>query len=484
VPARSGERGSTFRSLRHRNFRLFFGGQLISQIGNWLTLLAQVLLVLELTDNGLAIGVLTACQFLPVLLFGPWAGLIADRSDKRHLLLVTQSFAMLQSFALAALAFSGSPPVWSIYLVAMAGGLCTAFDNPTRRSFVVEMVPEDHVNNAVSLNSAMMTGSRVVGPALAGALIYFVGYGWTFAVDGLSYLAVLAGLWAMRPEELRTAPVTPRSKGQVRAGFRYVSRVRELWVPLVMMGIIGTFSFNFSVVLPLFVTRSLGSTTTMYTILWSVVSVGSVVGALLAARRTDIAVRDVVVAAAAFGATMVVLAVMPNLGFAFPAGLLLGGASIAFMTASTTIVQVKADPSMRGRVLALQSMVFLGSTPIGGPILGVVCDEVGARAGVALGGCAALAAAALGWRIDGAHRAQVALGGVGDASAVEATRLATVRSGEGDRPAVGAPVVVSQTATRLQGRGPAPSGRFRTLRRFAPMAAHAPLAGPRRRLHE
>jgi MFS family permease len=386
---------------------------MISQIGNWLTLIAQSLLVLELTDNGLAVGLLTACQFLPVLLIGPWAGLVADRSDKRRLLMVVQSLAMLQSFALAALAFSGSPPVWSIYLVAMAGGFCTAFDNPARRSFVVEMVPEDHVNNAVSLNSALMTGSRVVGPAAAGVLIYFFGYGWTFAIDGLSYLAVLAGLWAMRPQELRAAPVTPRAKGQVRAGLRYVSGVRELWVPLVMMAIIGTFTFNFSVVLPLFVTRSLESTTTMYTVLWSVVSVGSVVGALAAARRTEIAVRDVVVAAAAFGATMLLLAAVPSLPLAFPAGLLLGGASIAFMTASTSIVQVKADPTMRGRVLALQSMVFLGSTPIGGPILGVVCDTLGARAGVALGGTAAVAAAALGWRIERAHRSGRAARSVG-----------------------------------------------------------------------
>lgn len=400
-----GTAAEMFRSFSVRNFRLFFAGQLISQVGNWLTMVALALYVLHLTGNGLAVGIMTACQFLPVLLFGAWAGLVADRSDKRRLLMVVQSFAMLQSFALAALAFSGGPPLWSLYLVALAGGFATAFDNPARRAFVVEMVPEDHVNNAVSLNSAMMMGSRVVGPALAGVLILFFGYGWAFLVDGLSYVAVLAGLYAINSAELRSAPVTSRAKGQVREGLRYVAGVRELWVPLVMMAIIGTFTFNFQVVLPLFVTRTLGGTSTTYTILWSVVSVGAVAGALIAARRTDRTVRDVVVAAAAFGVGMLALAASPALWFAFPAGVLMGFTSITFMTASTAIVQIRSAPQMRGRVLALQSMVFLGSTPVGGPLLGLICDLAGARTGVVIGGVAALAAAAWGWRIERSSRA-------------------------------------------------------------------------------
>src|SRR4249919_3339729 len=170
----------TFRSLRSRNFRLFFGGQLISQVGNWMTLVAQTLLVLSLTDSGIALGMLAVAQFGPVLILGPWAGLVADRSDKRRLLLVVQSVAMLQSFALAALAFSGNPPVWSIYLVALVGGVTIAFDNPARRAVVTEMVPESDVQNAVSLNSALMTSSRVIGPALAGLLVATVGFGWCF----------------------------------------------------------------------------------------------------------------------------------------------------------------------------------------------------------------------------------------------------------------------------------------------------------------
>src|SRR3954454_3163106 len=179
----------TFKSLHTRNFRLFFFGQFISQIGNWLTLVAQTLLVLDLTNSGVAVGMLTACQFAPVLLFGAWTGLTADRSDKRTLLLIVQPFAMVQSFPLAALAFSGNPPVWAIYAVAACGGLALAFDNPARRAFVVEMVPEEDMQNAVSLNSAQMTSSRIFGPALAGLLASTVGFGWCFTVDGLSYIA-------------------------------------------------------------------------------------------------------------------------------------------------------------------------------------------------------------------------------------------------------------------------------------------------------
>src|SRR4051812_5853447 len=197
-----GAANDTFRSMRVRNFRLFFSGQLISQIGNWLTMIAQTLLVLHLTKNGLAVGLLVGCQFLPVLVLGAWSGLVADRSDKRKLLMIVQTFAMAQSFVLAALAFMDHPPLLAIYGVALAGGVATAFDNPARRAFVVEMVPVEDVQNAVSLNSALMTGARIVGPALAGLLVTTVGYGWCFTVDGLSYIAVLIGLYLMNPAEL------------------------------------------------------------------------------------------------------------------------------------------------------------------------------------------------------------------------------------------------------------------------------------------
>jgi MFS family permease len=389
-------RGDTFRSLHTRNFRLFFAGQLVSQVGNWLTMVAQTLLVLKLTGSGVALGLLAATQFAPMLVLGPWAGLVADRSDKRKLLMVVQTIAMVQSFALAALAFTGDPPLLAVFAVSAVGGFTVAFDNPARRSFVVEMVPEDQINNAVSLNSALMTSSRIVGPALAGLLVSTVGFGWAFAVDGISYVAVLAALGMMRSDELRQAPAAPKAKGQVREGFRYMRSVPDLWVPMVMMAIIGTLAFNFQVVFPLLVTQDLGGSDTEFTVLFSIVSVGSLVGALGTARRRSIDVRLVATAAVLFGVPMAAMVVAPTMVVACLVGLGVGLGSIAFLTSSTAIVNIKTDPGMRGRVLALQGMVFLGSTPIGGPIVGWICETWGARTGLAVGAVACLGAGAWG----------------------------------------------------------------------------------------
>jgi MFS family permease len=384
--------GETFRSFHVRNFRLFFSGQLISQVGNWLTLVAQTLLVFHLTHNGVAVGGLAAAQFGPVLILGPWAGLVADRSDKRKLLLIVQMIAMAQSFTLAALAFSGHPSVLAIYGVALVGGMTVAFDNPARRAFVVEMVPIEDMQNAVSLNSALMTSSRIVGPAIAGLLITTVGYGWCFLADGISYFAVLAGLWMMRTEELRPAPITLKAKGQIREGLRYARSVPELWAPLVMMAVVGTLSYNFQTVFPLFAARDLHGSTTTFTFLFSIVSVGALIGALYTARRTSTSVRDVAVASLAYGAAMTLMAFAPNQWAAYGFGVLLGMASITFLVASTAIVQMRATPEMRGRVLALQAMLFLGSTPIGGPIVGWISQEYGARYAIGVGAAAALGA--------------------------------------------------------------------------------------------
>jgi MFS family permease len=386
----------TFKSFEYRSFRLFFTGQTISQVGNWMTQIALALFVLELTKDGVAVGFLVACQFLPVLLIGPWAGLLADRSDKRRLLLRTQSMAMLQSFALAGLATMDHPPIAGLYALAMVGGLATALDNPARRSFVVEMVPEEHVQNAVSLNTALMTGSRIFGPALAGLVIATAGYSWAFGIDAVSYIAVLWSLWRINSDDLRPAPPAARGKGQVREGIRYMRSVPELRISLVMMAIVGTLAFNFSVVLPIFVTRSLDGSPAQFTLLFSALSVGSMAAALWAARRSVIRLRHIVVDSFAYGGALLGLAAMPNLAAAFPVALFVGGSSVVFMTTSTTLLQLRATPSMRGRVLALQAMVFLGSTPIGGPILGWVCEHLGARAGLVVGGGACLAAGTYG----------------------------------------------------------------------------------------
>lgn len=402
---------ATFRSFRTRNFRLFFGGQIVSQVGNWMTLVAQTLLVLHLTGSGVALGVLAAAQFGPILVLGPWAGLVADRSDKRRLLITVQVIAMAQSFALAALAFLADPPIVGIYLVALVGGLTVAFDNPARRAFVTEMVPRDDIPNAVSLNSALMTGSRIIGPALAGLAVSTVGYGWAFVADGVSYVAVLLAYGLMRSGDLHRADPAPRGKGQVREGFRYARANRDLWVPLVMMAVVGTLSYNFQVVFPLFATRDLGGSGATFTVLFSVMSVGALVGALAVARRTRISLRTVALTSIAFGIPMAVMVVVPNLTVALPVAFVVGLGSISFLTASTAIVQTHSSQEMRGRVLALQAMVFLGSTPIGGPILGWISETFGARWGVAVGAAAALGAGM--WGLAVARRPEVPLSPVG-----------------------------------------------------------------------
>lgn len=388
--------GDTFRSLRVRNFRLFFLGQFVSMTGSWMTMVAQTLLALDLGASGITLGLLAACQFGPVLLISPLAGTVADRSDKRRLLLLIQSGAMVQSALLGLMVLTGNASLAVIFPLAAIQGVLTAFDNPTRRAFVVEMVPSDDVANAVSLNSALMTGSRVLGPALAGLGVTTVGYAWVFLIDSASYIAVLGGLLAMSvPELFRPAP-RARGKGQIREGLRYVTSHQDLLIPMVMMAIIGTLAFNFSVTMPLLVTGPLNGSPASFTWLLSVMSLGSVIGALATARRREVPASHVLWSAVLFGVGMTALALVPNLVLAFPMALLTGLGAIGFMTSSTAIIQMFGDPGYRGRVLALQSMVFLGTTPLGGPLVGWVADIFGPRAAVLLGGLACLGAAAWG----------------------------------------------------------------------------------------
>ncbi len=277
----------TFASLHYRNFRLFFLGQIVSNSGNWLTMVALVLLVLDRTDSGVAVGLLSACQFAPILLFSAWGGVLVDRFNKRRLLYITQSLEMAQSFVLAGLAFMHEAPLILFYLAAIAGGCFLAIDNPVRRSMVNEMVPADDVPNAVTLYSAMINFSRIVGPLIAGVLVVSVGYGWCFTLDALSYITVLVSLSMMRASELRQLPITPRAPGQIRAGLRYIVSVPDLWIPFAMLLIIGTISYNFSVVLPLFIVKGLHESKSAYTYVYAAFSTGGLLGALLVARSID-----------------------------------------------------------------------------------------------------------------------------------------------------------------------------------------------------
>jgi MFS family permease len=386
----------TLSSFRSRNFRLFFIGQTVSNTGNWLTLVALTLLVLHRTGSGVAVGVLSACQFGPILLLSAWAGVIIDRHDKRTLLYITQTLEMLESIALAVLAFMHHAPLISFYVTAAVGGCLLAFDNPVRRTFVNEMVPTDDVPNAVTLYSAMVNISRIVGPAIAGLLIVTVGFGWCFTIDAISYLTVLVALGMMRTSELRRVAVTPRGSGQVRAGLKYIAHVPELWITFVMLLIIGTISYNFTVVFPLFVEKGLHGNDAAYTLVYSAFSVGGLIGALSVARRTVVSIRTVAFGSACLGAAMLVLSVVPNIAFAIVVAVGVGAASVAYMTATTALAQVRSDQEMIGRVLAVQTVLLIGTTPIGGPILGAISDAAGARWPVVLGGIAALCAAAFG----------------------------------------------------------------------------------------
>jgi MFS family permease len=392
---RAGVRGR-IRALRTRNFRLFFFGQLISNSGNWLTMVALTLLVLHLTNSGVAVGLVAACQFGPILVLSAFAGLIADRSNKLRLLKFTQTGEMFQSFALAALAFMHHPPLAALYGTALAGGVLLSLDNPVRRSFVTEMVPEEDVANAVTIYSALVNASRIFGPALAGLLVVTAGYGWCFTLDAISYLAVLAALFMMRTDELRPVPITPRGKGQVREGMRYVRSLPELWIPFVMLGVVGTLSYNFTVVFPLFVEHGLGGGDAAYTLVYTVFSAGALVGAFIVADRRKVGVDNIVRGAFAFGLSELLLAFAPSVPATFPIVAVVGFSSIAFMTATTAIVQVRADPRMHGRVLALQTVLLVGTTPIGGPIMGAIADATNARVPLVIGGAAALGAALFG----------------------------------------------------------------------------------------
>ncbi|HEX7368562.1 MAG TPA: MFS transporter [Candidatus Saccharimonadales bacterium] len=389
--------GATFSSLKHRNFRLYFTGQIVSNTGNWLTNIALTLLVLQLTHSGLAVGALAACQFGPILLLSIWGGAVADRSDKRRLLLLTQSLEMAESAGLAVLAFMPHPPLAGFYALAIAGGMFLALDNPLRRSFVSEMVPDKDVANAVVIYSTIVNLSRIFGPLLAGLLIVTVGYGWCFSADAVSYLAVLACLILMNPHELYRHHPGPRGKGEIRAGLRYVLAEPTLWISFTMLLIIGILSYNFSVTLPLFVTDGLHKSNTTYTIIYSTMSAGSVVTALIIAHRKLVQLRHAVIGAAALGVSMLALAISPNVIAAALVCIFIGVASILYTTSTTALIQITSKPHMRGRVLALQSVLLIGTTPIGGPLLGWVADKSGGRTPLILGGIASIVAAGIGY---------------------------------------------------------------------------------------
>ncbi|HET7631156.1 MAG TPA: MFS transporter [Gemmatimonadaceae bacterium] len=386
----------TLESLRIRNFRLFFIGQSISNVGNWLTNVALILFVLRLTGSGLAVGLLAAAQFGPMLFLSAWAGAVCDRVDKRRALYVTQGLEMAQSVGLAVLAFMPHPSVAALFGLAVFGGVLLAFDNPLRRAFVPEMAGDDALPNAVVLYSIIISGSQVFGPALAGLLTTTVGYGWAFTIDAASYIAVLASLAMMRPAELYRTQVAPRSGHEIREGIAYVLSLPFLWISFAMYAVVGIFSFNLRVALPLLVVGPLHSTDVAFTILYSVVSIGGVVGALVVAARRFVQLRHVIIGSTMLGVALLLLAVTPSVAVAVPAAFLVGAASVVYSTATTAVAQVGTRRTMHGRVLALQTAIMGGTALVGGPAVGHLGDRFGGRAPILVGGVVCLLAAAFG----------------------------------------------------------------------------------------
>jgi MFS family permease len=374
----------TFRSLGVRNYRLYFFGQIISMSGTWMQSVAQAWLVLELTGSGIALGAVTALQFLPTLVLGPWGGLVADRVDKRKLLVWTQSASALLALALGLLTVTNAVTLWMVYALALGLGLVTMIDMPTRQTFVMEMVGREHVTNAVSLNGVIVNASRIVGPALAGALIATVGVGICFLVNSVSYLAVIAGLLMMRSGELQRARTTSRQRGQLRAGLRYVWRTPALRTPLLLMAVVGAVAYNFSVVLPLMVRFVFHAGAGAFGGLFSVMGAGAVVGGLAVAAWGKASRGLLAGAAIALGAFLALAAVAPTLHFELVAMLPIGVASTAFIAMSNSLLQLGAAPEMRGRVMGLFAVVFLGTTPIGGPLVGWIAEHLGPRSAMAI----------------------------------------------------------------------------------------------------
>ncbi|ANC32616.1 MFS transporter [Isoptericola dokdonensis] len=386
---------ATFSSLKYPNYRMWFGAALVANVGTWMQRIAQDWLVLtELTDeSGVAVGITTALQFLPFLLIGPWAGLLADRLPRRRLLMCTQGAMGFLALALGALVLSGEVQLWHVYGFALALGVATAFDNPVRQTFVAELVPPERLANAVGLNSASFNAARLVGPGAAGLLIAAVGSGWVFVINGVTFAATIAAVGLMKPALMWARPRAPRAKGQIREGVRYVRSRSDIVVIMVVMAVVSTFGLNFQLTSAMMARVEFDRGAGEFGLLGSVLAIGSLAGALLAARRDRPRVRLVIGSAFAFAVATAVNALMPTyLGYVLtciPVGL----ASLTMMTAANSTIQTSVDPVMRGRVMALYMMVFLGATPIGSPIVGWVGEAFGPRWAILLGSAATFAVA-------------------------------------------------------------------------------------------
>ena len=389
----------TFGSLKVRNFRLFVIGQAISLSGTWMQTIGLSWLVLEMTHSGTQLGLVIAAQFLPILLFGVWGGLIADRFDKRHILYFTQSTFGILALILGLLVLSGGIQLWMVYIIALALGLVNVIDMPSRQSFVMEMVGPQLIKNAVTLNSTMTNMARLIGPTIAGILIATSGVTVCFIANAVSYIAVLIALHMMIDRELFKAPIVKKVSGQLRAGLVYAWSVPKLKATLIMMLIIGTFAYEFPVIFPLFATITLHGNAGTYSAMMAAMGAGAIIGGLYTAGHSDTSENLLIIIALLFGISIIITALMPNFISVLVVLTIVGVLSVLFIALGNTTLQLTSRPEMRGRVMSLWAVAFAGTTPIGGPIIGYISDHSNPRIGLLVGGGSAIIAAILGYFI-------------------------------------------------------------------------------------
>lgn len=400
---------AAFPALAIPNYRRYLRGQSLSLVGTWMQMTAQSWLVLTLSDSSSALGIVIGLQTLPVLLLGPYGGVVADRVDKRRLMVALQTAMGVQAAALGLLALSGVARLWMVAALALLLGLNNAFENPARQSFMLELVGRDSLRNAVSLNSTLVNVARVIGPAIGGVLIATVGVGACFLLNAASFVFVVGSLLRLDPTALDPSPPIARAKGQLREGLRYVAGDPQLAVPLLMMAVAGVLTYEFQVTLPVLAKGPLDAGAEGFGLMTAAMGAGAVGGGLWVATRGSTGLPALTKAAALFGVVMVLAALAPSLPLALAALALVGWAMVQFMSTGNATLQLEADPAMRGRVMSLWFVAFQGSTPIGGPLVGWAMGWLGARAGLGIGAVGCLLAALLGllaWRRAGASPAR------------------------------------------------------------------------------
>lgn len=383
----------TFAAFAVHNFRLYFGGQVVSVSGAWMQRVAQSWLVLELTDSGAVVGALTAVQFVPILLLAPFGGLVADRFEKRGVLYFTQSLAAAIALTLGLLVLTDQVELWMVFALALALGIVGSVDNPTRNSFVMEMVGRSKLANAVALNSVMVNSARVIGPAVGGLLIVTVGLGWCFIINATSYLFVISALSLMREEAIERSQPEIRRRGQLRQAIAYVAQHPVLRSTLVMSAVIGLFAYEFEVVLPLLARFTFEGDANTFGTMFAAIGIGAVVGGLFVANRGRTSPRAILAAAVGMGVAIAATALAPTIWVAYVTLLTVGVCSSAFLTLSNSVLQLESTPQMRGRVVGMRATAILGARPIGAPIVGWIGEHLGPRYALALGALAAIGVA-------------------------------------------------------------------------------------------